>query len=317
MNDRQDDALDILQTNAESEIRTLGQQYQSLNTYTQDMDLLIQRYNAKKSFLGYATHWYGEKTWWMKLIVSTVLIGVGILCQISFVSSCLISMALSFFFIEHHSKSKERNDIIAKDLRDQKRSLQNSLTYIRTTQEDFKKITLPLIDMNRQMRTVQEDLQEEISRAKNYLNQAEDTAKTLQIQVESFQQSQAELKTQLAEATQMLHTYHQIIAGGATSFSQTSQSFSATNKDFSKEVQKFQEIIKGMKIQLGELTVTTANLAHETTDIMTQSCWTVVKSPSAKVQNVQLENQAQQAQVDKVARSTDNETATAISLKKI
>ncbi len=251
--DHQTQTLEALQADTQSQISALNQQSQSLTQYTQDVADLIRRYNAKKSFLGHATHWYGEQAWWMKLIISVVLTGFGMLCHLSFISSCFLSLALSFLAIDHHTVSKERNEIIAEELKDQNDSLESSLGHLQTTRTKLERITNTLCAMNAQMSKIHARLEEDIRVTQDQLSQSRNAVMALQGQMDSFQQTQTELEKRLSEATKHLESYQLIVESGAKSLLATDRNLSATAQSASKDATNLRGINDRMSKALKEL----------------------------------------------------------------
>ena len=82
--------LEELKIAADQQIAVLSQQRAKLDDISTELQKLIAAYNAQKSLLGHAAHWYGEQIWWLKIIVSIVAAGIASLLYIPFI----ISMAI-------------------------------------------------------------------------------------------------------------------------------------------------------------------------------------------------------------------------------
>ncbi len=134
---------------ADLEIAVLGQQRAKLSGISTDLQQLIAAYNAQKSLLGHAAHWYGEQIWWLKIIVSIVAAGIAILLYIPCIISMALSLTISFLLLDHHAVATVRDRLITEDLVAQNNSVQEMLGLLNGTRENLEKGLAVLCQMNR------------------------------------------------------------------------------------------------------------------------------------------------------------------------
>ena len=119
--------LEELKIAADQQIAVLSQQRAKLDDISTELQKLIAAYNAQKSLLGHAAHWYGEQIWWLKIIVSIVAAGIASLLYIPFIISMALSLTISFLLLDHHAVATVRDRLITEDLVAQNNSVQEML----------------------------------------------------------------------------------------------------------------------------------------------------------------------------------------------
>ncbi|MCR9191206.1 MAG: hypothetical protein NXI01_00910 [Gammaproteobacteria bacterium] len=251
-------SIETLRVNAEAQLALLSAQSTDVETYTGNVNALIRQYNLRKSYFGYAAHWYGEQQWWIKLIFSMVLAAVGTLFQIPLVITALLSLALSFLFINHHHISSEKDRLIASDLEDQRASLAGSVTLLNETRAQLGQITIHLCTLHMQMAAAHTQAEQQLETLGTNLEESKALIQQQEIALAQSLADQKNLQEKLALAGEQINQYEITMQQQTRQLQDTDAKLEKTNQDlgqhsealaakqfeFSSQVQQLSELAK-------------------------------------------------------------------------
>ncbi len=97
--------------------RLVGYQYTiGLLSDAINVDELMQRYKAKKSYFAIASNWFGKQHIWVKALIGAVFVGASYLLSLSFVLIGIIYVAIAYLMENHYRTSQEQEELIEEDL---------------------------------------------------------------------------------------------------------------------------------------------------------------------------------------------------------
>lgn len=217
--------LEKLKIAADLEIAFLGQQRAKLSGISTDLQQLIAAYNAQKSLLGHAAHWYGEQIWWLKIIVSIVAAGIAILLYIPCIISMALSLTISFLLLDHHAVATVRDRLITEDLVAQNNSVQEMLGLLNGTRENLEKGLAVLCQMNQEMGVENLRLRDNVDSVTRQVNGYKAINVSLNQTIKTLQENEEHLNLQLTTLSEQLAQYEKLVASGSYSFAADSQKF--------------------------------------------------------------------------------------------
>lgn len=218
-------SIEVLQAAAQEQIRVLIEQKSSLENISTDLSDLIQRYNAQKSYLGHAAYWYGEQEWWVKIVVSTLAAAVTNLLLLPAILSMALSLVASFLLQNHYQVSKERDQMICKDLQEQNDSVQVSLLLLNTTKENLEQSLQTLCQMNIDMGKENIKLRENITTLTLQADQYKSTTNQLQSTIHELQSKEHTLSYQISIIEAQLRNYAKMLEEGTLQFTTANNDF--------------------------------------------------------------------------------------------
>lgn len=221
-------SLEDLKAAANRQILILSEQKNKLDGIHTDLEQLIQKYNAQKSYFGHAAHWYGEQEWWLKLTVTLLIAGIGSLLYIPVIISIALSLTLSFLLIEHDTVAKERDRLITEDLTAQNRSVEVMLGLLNGTRENLEKGLTSLCEMNLRMGEENTRLRTQVDTVTHQVATVTELNENLQAIIQSLQANELEMTRQLRDMEKALKKYEQMLSEGTRSFATSNQLFQTT-----------------------------------------------------------------------------------------
>ncbi len=240
-------ALETLQNEALRQILALNQQEDSLRNYSTNVIQLIQRYNAKKSYLGYAAHWYGEQTWWLKIVASIVFTGVAILLSIPTIISIVLSLVIPFLLINHNQVTQERDQLISHDLEAQNASVEHSVNLLNTTKTELQKTLQVLCTMNLEMTQDNIRLRDNLKKAECNLQEYQKNSVILEENIELLKAKEATLIAQLGTLSQEFAEYQSMIQTSASSFVKHEYEVGLTTTSLQQDSQNLSAITRRLQ----------------------------------------------------------------------
>lgn len=210
--------LNFLQTQILGQITELATQRGHLAQYSTDINQLITRYNAEKSYLEHAAHWYGELSWWLKIWVSVMVASFGILLTIPWIISIALSLTLSILFIDHHHITKKRDQLICVDLQAQNASVQTALTLLEDTKTELERTLQTLCDMSLKMGEENIRLRNNVAEVTQQANQLRAQTQALQMTIDDLQEKNKQLVLDLAAGQIELDKYATMVRNGSLVF---------------------------------------------------------------------------------------------------
>ena len=211
-------SLDELQTAATSQIAALMQQSTSLDSLSADLNILITRYNAQKSYLGYAAQWYGEKSWWLQITLIIVAAGIANLLYLPAITSLALSLVVSFLLLNHHQVSQEHDRLISEDLVNQNASVQQMQQLLLTTKDNLQSNLLILCKMNQDMCRENIRLHDNVDKVTQQVEEQKSLNSSLKLTIEDLQAQVILSNEQISAFQQELMNYKSMIEDGSLAF---------------------------------------------------------------------------------------------------
>ncbi|MBP6918761.1 MAG: hypothetical protein KBB94_07590 [Legionellaceae bacterium] len=243
--------LEELKAAAGEQIAVLSQQRAKLDGISTDLQKLIEAYNAQKSLLGHAAHWYGEQIWWLKIIVSIIAAGIAILLYIPFIISIALSFTISFVLIDHHAVATIRDRLITDDLVAQNNSVQEMLGLLNGTRENLEHGLAVLCRMNQEMGLENLKLRDNVESITQQVEEYSAINVSLNKTIENLQANEAHLTLQLVTLSEELRKYESMIADGSSSFAEESQAFKATTASLEEDGRQLQLVAQTLSHYVG------------------------------------------------------------------
>lgn len=244
-------SLEELKAAAERQIAVLNQQKTKLDGIATDLKDLIERYNAQKSYLGHAAHWYGEQEWWLKLTVTIVAAGIGILLYIPTIISIALSLAFSFLLIDHYNVASTRDRLISEDLVAQNHSVETMLNLLNGTRENLEKGLKSLCKMNQEMGTENMRLRQNVDIVTRQVEEVKVINTNLQTTIKKFEANEQRLNLQLIAMSEELKKYEDMVGDSTRSFATSNAVFQKTthamvenSKELSTYTQQLQQHLR-------------------------------------------------------------------------
>lgn len=244
-------SLEELQKEASLQIANLLLQKRKLGDISTKVNNLITRYNAQKSYLGYAAQWYGEQVWWLQIAVSTVATGIAIILYVPTIISIALSLVASFLLINHHQVSQERDRLISRDLNSQNQAVQTMLTKLETAKKKLEENLEILCKLNQAMCGDNIKLRNTVVTVTEKSKELEIFIESQAQQISTLQANEQLLSQQLKDLELQFTQYKDLVEESAKSFAQNNQEFGA--------------VTARMTVHSEELRNVTANIVSSTT----------------------------------------------------
>lgn len=235
-------SLEILQKEAALQIANLLVQRTKLGDISTKVSDLITRYNAQKSYLGYAAQWYGEQVWWLQIAVSTVATGIAIVLYVPTIISIALSIVASFLLINHHQVSQERDRLISRDLNSQNQAVQTMLTDLETAKKKLEDNLTKLCELNIKMDTEIIQLRDNVAKVTQKSKEFEALSENQAQQISALEAKEKLLNQQLKDLEIQFTLYKDIVESSSKSFEQNNQDFSVATAQMGEHSKTLQEV---------------------------------------------------------------------------
>lgn len=232
-------SLDDLQTAAANQIADLMQQSTTLDGISTDLSILITRYNAQKSYLGYAAQWYGEKSWWLQITLIIVAAGIANLLYLPAIISLALSLVVSFLLLNHHQVSNEHDRLISEDLVNQNESVQEMQGLLLNTKENLENNLLILCKMNQDMGRENIRLRHNVDAVTQQVEEQKSLNSSLKLTIEDLQTQEIQLNEQLSTLQEELINYKSMIENGTLAFARNDRTLRQTTASLVADSEKF------------------------------------------------------------------------------
>ncbi|MEI6093903.1 MAG: hypothetical protein WCR08_00330 [Gammaproteobacteria bacterium] len=244
--------LEELKLAADQQIAVLSQQRAKLDDISTELQKLIAAYNAQKSLLGHAAHWYGEQIWWLKIIVSIVAAGIAILLYIPFIISMALSLTISFLLLDHHAVATVRDLLITEDLVAQNNSVQEMLGLLNGTRENLEKGLAVLCQMNQEMGVENLRLRDNVDSVTRQVNEYKAINVSLNQTIKTLHENEEHLNIQLTTLSKQLAQYEDIVASGSNSFAADNQKFKKTTAALQADSKQLEKVANQLSHHLNQ-----------------------------------------------------------------
>lgn len=236
-------SLEALKLEATKQIANLLTQKQGLSNILTKVNTLIERYNAQKSYLGYASHWYGEQVWWMQIAVSIIAAGVAMILYIPTIISIALSLVTSFLLINHHHSTKERDRLISQDLESQNQAVKTMLTQLEATKRTLEGNIKSLCELHQKMCDQNIELRTTLSGVTAQAAEFKELSTKQSQQIKELQEKEQALYQQLEALQTEFSQYQKIVQESSEQFVQENQSFSETAANLRKTTESLSGVI--------------------------------------------------------------------------
>ena len=173
-------ALDELRLKANQQIEKLNLQSSELKTRSSYLQSLIKTQLKEQSLLGQVAYWYGEKNWFLKLVISISVACLATLISIPLIISMALSLIVFYLLIDYHSVCKEQHSLVYENLEKQNKLVENMLQFLQNIALDLNKSLNVLCEMNENFRLENEKLSQQIAIFTEQINQSEALNQELQ-----------------------------------------------------------------------------------------------------------------------------------------
>lgn len=217
--------LNHLKQKTREQIGVLSQQSATLDGISTDLKTLITRYNAQKSYLGYAAQWYGEQEWWLQITVSIIGAGIGTLLYIPFIISVALSCVVSFLLLEHYQFTTVRDQLIITDLERQNSFVETIKGLLLNTKASLEDNLAIVWQMAERMNEENGQLKASNAAMSQEVETYKELTKNLQASVTSLQEKEATFRLQITGLQEELEKSKALIESGTAALSQSSAEF--------------------------------------------------------------------------------------------
>jgi DNA repair exonuclease SbcCD ATPase subunit len=140
-------SIEALKILVDEQLEKLNQQKCTIESTHSNLDLLMKRYNIKKSYFSQMAYWYGDTPWWGKILlfilVVGICIGIGYLCHIPIILglvSCAIYIFFAFFFYNHYQVTQKQTKMLCEDILELEQSLARTIKHFNLLSSNLKQI---------------------------------------------------------------------------------------------------------------------------------------------------------------------------------
>lgn len=217
-----------------------------------NVDELMQRYKARKSYFAYAADWFGQKSLWMKVLMGAAFVGVAYLLSLSCILIGVIYAAVAFLLENHYKTTQEQDELITEDLLHLKQSLVDSINHLDGVSQIIQNTLTSLCELNLQMTDINTKLEENNSDLARQISQFKEIVLSLERNKETLLSSTAELKLKLEAAYSQIHQHQDTMSTSAQSIVESDRSLGETCAGFRTSLQKFDEFSKDQQAVIAE-----------------------------------------------------------------
>lgn len=223
-------------TNYQSTINTLSD---SIN-----VDELMQRYKARKSYFGMAADWFGQQAIWVKALIGVTFVGAAYLLSLSYLLASVIYIAIAFLMQNHFNTTQEQDELIAEDLLHLKQSLIDSINHLDGVSQIIHNTLTALCELNAQMADINTKLEENNTDLEAQISQFKEIVSSLEQNKEVLLSSTTELKIKLEAAYLQIHQHQNALSTSAESIVESDRSLGETCVGFRTSLERFDEFTK-------------------------------------------------------------------------
>lgn len=137
-------AIGLLNINERENVQ---KQPERLALFSADVDILMKRYHAEKSYLGQACDWYHALTQWEKIKSSVIILAsssvVGLILGIGLLLPLAIGLSLLFMhqvITNYQTTEKKRSQRFCEDLINCEKTMNEAMSALYETQEKIKQL---------------------------------------------------------------------------------------------------------------------------------------------------------------------------------
>ncbi|MDP3705302.1 MAG: hypothetical protein Q8R24_05275 [Legionellaceae bacterium] len=301
----QESTIETLQRTATEQLNRLLQQERTMDSLHSNLDLLMKRYNIEKSYFSAASDWYGELSWWIKLLLGVVFAGIGAgigaLCNMPILMCCIlvvIYLAMVFLFMNHYSLSEKRNKRLCEDIIEIEKSLAETIEHLCALEASLKKVMISLCEINVQTTQDLKQFEEQLRDLNEKLGQYSLVIQTLTEAKDSLVTSTSKINTDLLEAQASYLTYQNTLSEKSQSLHLATLNIHETNHALLNSNEKLDAVSTQFHHHTKRLIQVTENMRQVVS---------VLKEYICKAQNMNDElYDKQEASIDSTLSLNDN-----------
>ena len=209
-----------------------------------NVDELMQRYKARKSYFDMAADWFGQQSLWIKALIGAACVGAAYLLSLSYILITVIYAAIAFLMENHYKTTLEQDELIAEDLLHLKQSLVDSISHLDGVSQIIQNTLTSLYELNIQMTDINATLEENNTDLEDQISQFKEIVRSLEQNKEVLLSSTAELKVKLEAAYLQIHQHQDAMSAGAQSIVESDRSLGETCVGFRTSLEKFDEFTR-------------------------------------------------------------------------
>lgn len=217
-----------------------------------NVDELMQRYKARKSYFGTAADWFGQQSLWIKVLMGAACVSVAYLLSLSYILIGVLYVAIAFLMENHYKTTQEQDELIAEDLLHLKQSLIDSISHLDNVSQIIQNTFTSLCELNIEMIDINTRLEENNTDLEDQISQFREIVSSLEANKEMLLSSTAELKIKLEAAYLQIHQHQDTMSAGAQSIVESDRSLGETCAGFRSSLEKFDEFTKDQQAVVAE-----------------------------------------------------------------
>jgi DNA repair exonuclease SbcCD ATPase subunit len=141
-------SVEELKSAASEQLKKILEQNKKIEEFNSDMQALMAQIQAEQSVFGKLALWYGDLSWWVKLIHIAV---VGALCYVSLVVG-LVVLALysiqALLFTDYYNVVEKQNKLLYANIVALEQSLAEAVGQLGEIEDSLKKVFTTFCEMN-------------------------------------------------------------------------------------------------------------------------------------------------------------------------
>ena len=249
-------AVENLRAIAVAQLERLNAYQSTIGTLSDsiNVDELMRRYRAKRSYFGLAADWFGQQSIWIKILIGAALVAVGYLLSASYILLGIIYAAIAFLLENHYKTTQEQDELIAEDLLHLKQSLIDSINHLDGVSQTIQNTLTSLYELNIQMTDINTKLEENNNDLEEQISQFKEIVLSLEKNKDDLVSSTAELKIKLEAAYSQIHQHEELMGVGAQSIQDSDRSLGETCAGFRASLQKFDAFSSEQQAAIAEYT---------------------------------------------------------------
>ena len=228
-----------------------------------NVDELMQRYKAKKSYFAIASDWFGKQHIWVKALIGAVFVGASYLLSLSFVLIGIIYVAIAYLMENHYRTTQEQEELIEEDLVNLKQSLTDSIQHLDGVSDIIQRTLSSLYELNTQLSDINSKLEENNTDLKGKIAQFKEIVLALEKNKEELLSSTAILKNKLDTAYAKIHKHEEEMSVGAQSILASDRSLGETCSGFKTSLDRFDEFTREQQASIVEYERLSAKLKEK------------------------------------------------------
>ena len=217
-----------------------------------NVDELMQRYKARKSYFGIAADWFGQQALWVKLLMGATFVIAAYLLSLSYILTGVIYIAIAFLMQNHFNITQEQDELIAEDLLHLKQSLVDSINHLDGVSQIIQNTLTALCELNVQMADINAKLEENNTDLEGQIAQFQEIVLSLEKNKAELLSSTVQLKIKLEMAYSQIRQHQNTMSASTQSIVESDRSLGETCAGFRVSLERFDEFTKDQQAVVAE-----------------------------------------------------------------